>query len=40
MQPPSTDPSNPTIDNASPDLGTASPPKRYIGPFAAQKVQK
>ena len=29
MQPPSTDPSNPTNSNANPDLGTASPPKRY-----------
>ena len=29
MQPPSTSPSSPISNNASPDLGTACPPKRY-----------
>jgi hypothetical protein len=36
MQPPSTARSN----NASPDLGTACPPKRYVGSFASLIVQK
>jgi hypothetical protein len=40
MQPPSTNPSNERSNNARPDLGTASPPKRYIDAFAAQIVQK
>jgi hypothetical protein len=31
MQPPSTDPITPTSNNATPDLATASPPKRHIG---------
>jgi hypothetical protein len=40
MQLPSTNPDNPKSNNASPDLGMACPPKRYIGPSASQKVQK
>lgn len=40
MQPPSANPSSPKNNHATPDLGTASPPKRYIAPFAARIVQK
>src|SRR6266851_10461650 len=40
MQLPSTSPSSPTSNNASPDLDTACPPKRYIAPFASRIVQK
>jgi hypothetical protein len=36
MQPPN----SPTSNNASPDFGTARPPKRYIAPFASRIVQK
>src|SRR5216683_762215 len=40
MQPPSMNPSSPTSNNMSPDLGTTCPPKRYTAPFAARIVQK
>src|ERR1700750_1385872 len=35
MQPPSANPSSPMSDNATPDFGTACPPKRYITPFVS-----
>src|ERR1700737_1417919 len=40
MQLPSTNPSSPTSNIASPDLGTACSPKRYITRFVAGIVQK
>jgi hypothetical protein len=40
MQPPSTNPGNTKSTNASPDLGMACPPKRYIGPICFSKSAK
>jgi hypothetical protein len=39
MQPPSTNPGNPISNNASPDLGMASPPKRYIAHLLLKKCR-
>src|SRR5215510_1517039 len=39
MHPPSTNPSNPRSKNASPDLGTASPPKRNTWVFALKSCR-
>jgi hypothetical protein len=40
MQPPSTNPGNTKSTNASPDLGKACSPKRYIGPICLSKSAK
>jgi hypothetical protein len=39
MQPLSTNPDIPKSNNASPDLGMACPPKRYIGHLLLKKCR-